>query len=140
MLAAPTRDIAAAEDALADAMERALARWPVDGIPDNPEGWILTVARNRLRDMWKSSAYRMTEPLSESDDPPIVLDDDMPAIPDRRLELMLVCAHPAIAANIRTPLMLQTVLGVEAAAIAEAFAVEPCRDGAAAGAGQETHP
>ena len=49
----------------------------------------------------------------------------MPAIPDRRLELMLVCAHPAIAPNIRTPLMLQTVLGVEAAAIAEAFAVEP---------------
>ena len=49
----------------------------------------------------------------------------MPAIPDRRLELMLVCAHPAIAPNIRTPLMLQTVLGVEAAAIAAAFAVEP---------------
>ena len=54
VLAAPTRDIAAAEDALADALERALARWPDDGIPDNPDGWILTVARNRLRDMWKS--------------------------------------------------------------------------------------
>ena len=46
----------------------------------------------------------------------------MPAIPDRRLELMLVCAHPAIAGNIRTPLMLQSVLGVDAAAIAVAFA------------------
>ena len=125
MLAAPTRDIAAAEDALADALERALARWPEDGIPANPEGWILTVARNRLRDMWKSSAYRMTEPLDEIDDAPSPLEDDMPAIDDRRLELMLVCAHPAIAPNIRTPLMLQTVLGVEAAAIAEAFAVEP---------------
>ena len=56
MLAAPTRDIAAAEDALADALERALARWPDDGIPDNPEGWVLTVARNRLRDIWKSAA------------------------------------------------------------------------------------
>jgi RNA polymerase sigma-70 factor (ECF subfamily) len=125
VLAAPTRDIAAAEDALADALERALARWPDDGIPANPEGWLLTVARNRLRDLWKSSGYRMTEPLNEIDDPSTPLEDDMAAIPDRRLELMLVCAHPAIAPNIRTPLMLQSVLGVEAAAIATAFAVEP---------------
>jgi predicted RNA polymerase sigma factor len=126
VLAAPTRDIAAAEDALADALERALSRWPDDGIPANPEGWILTVARNRLRDVWKSSAYRTTELLDETHDAPSTLEaDDMTAIPDRRLELMLVCAHPAIAANVRTPLMLQTVLGVEAAAIASAFAVEP---------------
>ena len=125
VLAAPTRDIAAAEDALADAFERALVRWPGDGIPANPEGWLLTVARNRLRDLWKSSGYRMTESLTESDCASTSLDDDMPAIPDRRLELMLVCAHPAIAPNIRTPLMLQSVLGVEAGAIATAFAVEP---------------
>ncbi|HEX2400210.1 MAG TPA: sigma factor, partial [Mycobacterium sp.] len=116
ILAAPTRDIAAAEDALADAFERALARWPDDGIPTNPEGWVLTVARNRLRDVWKSSGYRLTESLNESDYAATSLDDEMPAIPDRRLELMLVCAHPAIAPNIRTPLMLQSVLGVEAAA------------------------
>jgi predicted RNA polymerase sigma factor len=125
VLAAPSRDIAAAEDALADAMERALERWPNDGIPANPEGWILTVARNRLRDAWKSAAYRMTEPLAENIDPPRSLDEDMPAVEDRRLELMLVCAHPAIAPNIRTPLMLQSVLGIQSAAIAEAFAVEP---------------
>ena len=125
VLAGPTRDIAAAEDALADAFERALARWPDDGIPANPEGWILTVARNRLRDMWKSSAHRLTEPLDQTDNVSTTSDDDVPAIPDRRLELMLVCAHPAIAPNIRTPLMLQAVLGVDAAAIAEAFAVEP---------------
>jgi RNA polymerase sigma-70 factor (ECF subfamily) len=126
VLAAPTRDIAAAEDALADALERALTRWHDDGIPANPEGWILTVARNRLRDLWKSSAYRTTELLNETHDVPSILEvDDMIALPDRRLELMLVCAHPAIAANVRTPLMLQTVLGVEAAAIASAFAVEP---------------
>jgi RNA polymerase sigma-70 factor (ECF subfamily) len=65
----------------------------------------------------------MSEPLDESHDSTTEA-DDMPAIPDRRLELMLVCAHPAIAPNIRTPLMLQSVLGVEAAAIATAFAVE----------------
>ena len=124
LLAAPTRDIAAAEDALADALERAVDRWPHDGIPANPEAWLLTVARNRMRDVWKSHAYRMTDPLAENHDSPTEV-DDMPVIPDRRLELMLVCAHPAIATNIRTPLMLQTVLGVEAAAVAEAFAVEP---------------
>jgi RNA polymerase sigma-70 factor (ECF subfamily) len=126
LLAAPTRDIAAAEDALADALERALTRWPDDGIPANAEGWILTVARNRLRDLWKSSAYRATELLDETYDVPSALEvSDMSAIPDRRLELMMVCAHPAIAPNIRTPLMLQSVLGVEAGAIATAFAVEP---------------
>jgi predicted RNA polymerase sigma factor len=122
VLAAPTCDIAAAEDALADALERALARWPADGIPANPEAWILTVARNRLRDLWKSSAYRLSAPLDESYGGAIQLEDPS-AVPDRRLELMLVCAHPAIAADVRTPLVLQTVLGVGAAAIAEAFAV-----------------
>jgi predicted RNA polymerase sigma factor len=128
VLAAPTGDIAAAEDAIADALERALARWPDDGIPACPEAWVLTVARNRLRDVWKSHAYRMTEPLTETDSGATEVPgdgNDMPAIPDRRLELMLVCAHPAIAHNIRTPLMLQAVLGVDATAIAEAFAVPP---------------
>jgi predicted RNA polymerase sigma factor len=121
LLAARNGDIAAAEDAIADALERALTRWPVDGIPANPEAWVLTVARNRLRDHWKSHAYRTTDPLPEI--PGDATEFDVDAIPDRRLELMLVCAHPAIAANCRTPLMLQTVLGVDAAAIAEAFAV-----------------
>ncbi|GAC1639497.1 MAG: RNA polymerase sigma factor [Mycobacterium sp.] len=125
VLAAPTRDIGAAEDALADALERALARWPEDGIPANPEGWLLTLARNRLRDLWNSSAYRMNRPLDEIDSAPAPFEEEVPAIPDRRLELMLVCAHPAVAPNIRTPLMLQSVLGVEATAIATAFAVEP---------------
>jgi predicted RNA polymerase sigma factor len=121
VLAARTGDIAAAEDAIADALERALTRWPAEGIPANPQGWVLTVARNRLRDHWKSHAYRMTDPLSEI--PCDTTEFNTAAFPDRRLELMLVCAHPAIAANCRTPLMLQTVLGVDAAAIAEAFAV-----------------
>jgi predicted RNA polymerase sigma factor len=121
VLAAGTGDIADAEDAVADALERALTRWPTEGIPANPEGWVLTVARNRLRDHWKSHAYRMTDPLSEIHCDAMELDTH--AVPERRLELMLVCAHPAIAANCHTPLMLQTVLGVDAAAIAGAFAV-----------------
>jgi RNA polymerase sigma-70 factor (ECF subfamily) len=114
---------------LADAVERALTRWPDDGVPDNPEAWLLVVARNRLRDVWKSAARQTSRTLDEIDwekdefgtfDEPVGSD-----IPDRRLELMLVCAHPAIGASVRTPLMLQVVLGVDAAAIAAAFAVEP---------------
>jgi predicted RNA polymerase sigma factor len=120
VLAAPTGDIPAAEDALADAFERALSGWPAAGIPDNAEGWLLTVARNRLRDLWKSAAHR-NSPL---DDTHTVFDEvDLDAIPDKRLELLFVCAHPAIDAGIRTPLMLQTVLGFESAQIAVAFAV-----------------
>jgi predicted RNA polymerase sigma factor len=106
---------------MADALERALTRWPTEGIPANPEGWVLTVARNRLRDHWKSHAYRMTDQLPEIIDG--ATEFETSEIPDRRLELMLVCAHPAIAPNCRTPLMLQTVLGVDAADIARAFAV-----------------
>lgn len=124
LLAAQCRDITAAEDALADAMERALQRWPRDGVPGNPEAWLLTVARNRLRDMWKSPAHRLSGPWTEDRDVAEEVTEPA-AIPDRRLELMLVCAHPAISADIRTPLMLQTVLGVDAAAIAAAFAVAP---------------
>jgi predicted RNA polymerase sigma factor len=128
VLAAPNADIPAAEDAIGDALERALTRWPVEGIPANPEGWILTVARNRLRDRWKSHANRMTGPLPETFSPALDFSDDCAvsgAIPDRRLELMLVCAHPAIAASCRTALMLQTVLGIDSAAIARAFSLPP---------------
>ncbi|WP_180276273.1 hypothetical protein [Mycobacterium ostraviense] len=99
LLAAPTGDIAAAEDAL----ERALIWWPADGIPANPDGWVLTVARNRLRDRWKSHGYRLTGALDETASAAAESIDDLEAIPDRRLELMLVCAHPAIAANCRAP-------------------------------------
>jgi predicted RNA polymerase sigma factor len=120
LLAAPTGDIPAAEDALADAFERALRTWPDSGVPDNPEGWLVTVARNRLRDLYKSAAHRTRAPL---EDVYSVLDDDLEAIPDKRLELLFVCAHPAIDSGIRTPLMLQTVLGFEAAQIATAFDV-----------------
>ncbi|MET0954944.1 MAG: DUF6596 domain-containing protein [Cryobacterium sp.] len=134
VLAAPTGDIASAEDALSDAFERALTHWPQNGVPDNPEGWLLTVARNRLRDLWKSGAVRSTVPL-ESDDlrmvpsgpPPAAADMldalDENAIPEKRIELLCVCAHPAIDPGIRTPLMLQTVLGLTAAEIAAAYAV-----------------
>lgn len=125
LLSSATNDIAAAEDALADAFERALRAWPESGIPAYPDAWLLTVARNRLRDRWKSAEHTRTQQLDpEAGGLPHVLDDiDPDAIPDRRLELMLVCAHPAIAANARTALMLNTVLGFTAEQIARAYAV-----------------
>lgn len=130
LLAAPTRDLALAEDALADAFERALRTWPADGIPDNPEGWLLTVARNRQRDLLGSAARRTSAPLEHGEHAVGGIDvaalvEHADAIPDRRLELLFVCAHPAIDPAIRTPLMLQTVLGFDAAQIGAAFAVEP---------------
>lgn len=117
-------DITSAEDALADAFEQALRRWPVDGIPANPDGWLLTVARNRLRDGWKSAAHRRNVAFDPERHIVARVEEIAPdAIGDRRLELMLVCTHPAIHPQVRTPLMLNTVLGCTAARIATAFAL-----------------
>ena len=128
ILAAPTRDIALAEDSLADAYERAIEKWPDDGIPTNPEGWLLTVARNRQRDVLRSAARKRNVELPADDfagapESADIAETDPDAIPDKRLELLFVCAHPAIEPAIRTPLMLQVVLGVDAHRIAAAFAV-----------------
>ena len=126
LLAASTSDLAAAEDALADAFERALRTWPSQGVPGHPDAWLLTVARNRLRDQWKSAPVRRAVPLDAACDALAHVDDiDVDAIPDRRLELMLVCAHPAIQRAVRTPLMLNTVLGFTAEQVGRAFSVPP---------------
>ena len=124
LLAAATSDLAGAEDALADAFERALRTWPSQGVPGNPDAWLLTVARNRLRDEWKSARVQRAVPLDAVPDTLAHIDDvDVDAIPDRRLELMLVCAHPAIDRAMHTPLMLNTVLGFTAEQVGRAFSV-----------------
>lgn len=126
ILAANTGDIERAEDALGDAFEQALRTWPATGVPQNPEGWLLTVARNRQRDTYRSAANTRTVPLdAASPRAAAALPDDIDPdrIPDRRLALLFVCAHPAIDAGIRTPLMLQTVLGLDVKTIAPAFAI-----------------
>jgi len=125
LLAASTHDLALAQDALGDAFERALRTWPAGGVPDNPEGWLLTVARNRVRDVLGSAAWRRSVPLETG---ATVTTPDLPdpdALPDRRLELLFACAHPAIDPSVRTPLMLQAVLGFDAARIARAFGLAP---------------
>lgn len=124
LLAASTRDISLAEDALADAFERALRTWPAVGVPDNPEGWLVTVARNRIRDLLGSAAVR-TAALLEDDVAATLADPDPEAIPDKRLEMLFACAHPALDPAVRTPLMLQVVLGFDAARIARVFMVHP---------------
>ena len=126
LLAGTTHDLTLAEDVLEDAFERALRTWPAAGVPDNPEAWLLTVARNRLRDLVGSAASRTSTPLDPEDRRLAVMTSvDPDAIPDKRLELLFVCAHPAIDRAIRTPLMLNTVLGIDAARIATAFALPP---------------
>lgn len=132
ILAKDSGDIAAAEDALADAFARALENWAAKGIPDNPESWLVTVARNRITDRLRSSAHKTSvagdtlEEMERRSDAAIASTLNIlqtGAVPDERLKLMFVCAHPAIDASIRTPLMLQSVLGLEADTIASAFAV-----------------
>jgi RNA polymerase sigma-70 factor, ECF subfamily len=126
-LAAASRDVPGAEDALADAFAAALAVWPAQGVPSNPEGWLATAARRRLID-----ASRRRRSAEAASDTLTLIDADlkeaaeaMASIPDRRLALMFACAHPAIEESIRAPLMLQTILGLDAAAIASAFLVSP---------------
>jgi len=128
-LAHRLRDVSAAEDALAEAFSAALADWPLRGVPEKPEAWLLTVARRKGIDAERrrrnSNAAAgdlrlVTEELAES-----TADANEAAIPDHRLALIFACAHPAIEARIRAPLMLQTVLGFDAATIASAFLVAP---------------
>jgi RNA polymerase sigma-70 factor (ECF subfamily) len=136
-LAARTRDVAGAEDALSDAFAAALADWPVSGIPASPEAWLMAAARRKLIDAARrrrSGADAaphlrlVTEELQELKEleAAAVSETD---IPDDRLLLMFACAHPAIEPGIRAPLILQTILGFDAATIASAFLVSPATMG-----------
>jgi predicted RNA polymerase sigma factor len=134
-LAARTRDVAAAEDALSDAFAAALADWPVNGCPANPEAWLLTVARRKTIDATRRRASAeaatpqvqlLAEELDAAAATAAISGGD---IPDRRLALMFACAHPAIDAGVRAPLMLQVVVGLEAKTIASAFLMSPAAMG-----------
>jgi len=125
-LSARTRDIARAEDALSEAFAAALDGWGAKGIPANPEGWLLTVARRRLIDTARQREAR----AGAADHLKLLADElrdagDGSDIPDERLRLMFACAHPAIDRQIRSPLILQTVLGFDAALIAGCYLVSP---------------
>ena len=130
ILSVRLRDVSAAEEALSAAFEQALNSWPAKGIPANPEGWLVQVARNRGLDRLRQKAVRdkvepaltlLAEEAAEASPDELFADD--------RLKLLFVCAHPAIHPAMHTPLMLQSVLGVDAARIGSAFLVSPATMG-----------
>ena len=123
-LAARTGGIASAEDALSGALIRALETWPQRGMPDNPEAWLVTVARNMATDRMRSDAL------------PLIYEEELVAMSkeqgetpatstDPRLGMMFACAHPSISQELRAPLMLQTVLGLDARRMASVFLLSP---------------
>jgi RNA polymerase sigma-70 factor (ECF subfamily) len=124
-LAARTRDVAGAEDALSDAFAAALRTWPNDGVPGSPEAWLLTAARRRLIDRARHQRIRtvaadaLRHALRQGVSPVVS------EFPDDRLKLLFVCAHPEIDRTVHTALMLQVVLGLDAATIAVAFLTSP---------------
>lgn len=126
-LAVRTRDVAAAEDLLAEAFAAALEQWPAAGVPANPDGWLITAAKRRRLDLLRRGQVRLeAEPhlqllAAEMEDAARSAE----ALPDRRLALMFACAHPLIEPGARSPLILQAVLGLSAKAIAGAFLVSP---------------
>ena len=130
VLAARTRDVAGAEDALGEAFAQALRLWPTDGIPDNPAAWLLTVARRRQTD-----GLRRGQTRRAGEEHVRLMRDEIEALatecalPDRRLGLMFACAHPAIERGLRAPLILQTILGLTAEDIAAAFLIPPATMG-----------
>lgn len=130
ILASRTGDVAAAEDALGDAFAAALAAWPADGVPSRPDAWLVAAARRRLLDGRRRARVRdAAQSVLAYEADAAMLDAvstaDPDALPDRRLGLLFACTHPAIDITVRTPLMLQVVLGFDAAQTAAAFLTAP---------------
>ena len=120
-------DITLAEDAVQDAFMTAVHRWPTDGVPDNPAGWIVTTARNRAVDVVRRSRRgrelteqiatdrQRAEPTSGPEDPELVRDD--------QLRLVFTCCHPAIRVEHQVALTLRLIAGLTPAEVAAAFLV-----------------
>jgi RNA polymerase sigma factor (sigma-70 family) len=109
-----TGDFATAEDLVQDAVLAALRRWPAEGIPDRPDAWLFTVARNRGLDaLRRQHAYRAKLALLE---PPAAAEDD-------RLRLVFTCCHPALSRSAQVALTLRVVCGLTTAQVARAFLV-----------------
>lgn len=121
-------DIDEAEDAVADAFAVAADRWPVDGVPPNPGGWITTTARNRAidrrrresrRDAQEREAMTLHDPTPA---PPREL-GDIDTVPDDQLRLIFLCCHPALGPDAQVALTLRLLGGLTTAEIARAFLV-----------------
>ncbi|MGO6681766.1 RNA polymerase sigma factor [Rhizobium leguminosarum] len=128
-LAARSRDVPAAEDALSEALASALRVWPERGVPGNPEAWLLVAAR---RNLMQAARHRTVEANAQTtisvafEEAKERMNAAGNAVfPDERLKLLFACTHPAIDSSVHTALMLQTVLGIEARTIARTFVVSP---------------
>ncbi len=108
-------DFSAAEDVVADAVETALRRWPVEGVPERPDAWLFTVAKNRGLDVLRRQA-RYREKLAQLQWP-------VQPEPDDRLRLIFTCCHPALSREAQIALTLRVVCGLTTAQIARAFLV-----------------
>ena len=119
-------DIELAEEAAQDAFAIAAERWPRDGVPANPTGWLITTARNRAIDRIRRerTAALKTERLKrELQDRVEETMDETATFPDERLELIFTCCHPALALDAQVGLTLRTLGGLSTEEIARAFLV-----------------
>ena len=121
-------DVGLAEEAVQDAFVAAVERWPVDGVPANPGGWIVTTARRRAIDRFRREASRDARhvqalQLQAPEQPEEVGAEEVGALHDDHLRLLFTCCHPALAPEARVALTLRLLGGLETPQIARAFLV-----------------
>ncbi|TDO44905.1 RNA polymerase sigma-70 factor (ECF subfamily) [Kribbella sp. VKM Ac-2527] len=120
-------DLDLAEEVTSEAIEAALVRWPVDGVPPNPGGWLMTTARRKAvdrlrRDQVYAAKLAVLQVEADRADPfpaPTVAGE----LPDERLQLFFTCAHPALAAEDRGALTLRCLAGLTTPEVARAYLV-----------------
>jgi RNA polymerase sigma-70 factor, ECF subfamily len=127
-------DFDLAEESLQDALEQAVQQWSVEGLPSNPAGWLVTIARRRAIDRIRREQNRRTkyqqiatDPIANGTsvgiDPGELIEDQTEEIPDERLRLIFTCCHPALNLHAQVALALRTLGGLTTREIARAFVV-----------------